>query len=347
MLRSHQRPQKAYTPGLLHKLKNASEASHNLTHNEPERKKTRDKGDPHKDPTILGAIEANRPTTGRTDLDQGVPQACLSTSRRRKRKRLVDRGHGGTFECPNVVDKIKMPLHEVAQLQQAEEETPPDEEDQADIQSKTQNQMDLGRDDEEQAGESSSKRRTRRTSRPPSASSQQATKVAGTAGLAATFFNRRSGGGSANAQSTAQENTRSFTSDGDLGDFSYLNLVWNVILLLTGRKWLWKQLTRPPIQCMDGLGPMSKAKATANVPSLEPEEEPVGTQIVQDPTKVAQGESLSLRKIWQRLRISLSPVLELSVVTKCCKSSLNKHMSDMRACCRSRRKSSQLYLQPG
>ena len=43
---------------------------------------------------------------------------------------------------------------------------------------------------------------------------------------------------------------------------------------------------------MDGLGPMSKAKATANVPSLEPVEEPVGTQIVQDPTKVAQGESL-------------------------------------------------------
>ena len=54
---------------------------------------------------------------------------------------------------------------------------------------------------------------------------------------------------------------------------SYLSILWNVILMFVGLRWLFKQPTRQPIQCMDSTGPMSKAKAkkaTAKAPCFEP-----------------------------------------------------------------------------
>ena len=116
--------------------------------------------------------------------------------------------------------------------------------------------------------------------------SHKAARVAGTTGLAATF----STGAAAEVLQTRNPQLLMTPTD------SQVIVISHTLILC------WKQHTRPPIQHMDGIRPTSKAKAKAkaktDVPLLESEEEPVRTQTVQGPTSVAQGESLSFRKIW-------------------------------------------------
>ncbi|CAE7227118.1 RE2 [Symbiodinium microadriaticum] len=161
-------------------------------------------------------------------------------------------------------------------------------------------QMQAYRDEEDEDEESSNRRRRRKSSRPPSAPSSKAVKTAATAaGLSQWFGHGRPGG--ANAEST--ETNLSTLSDSlpSEQDYSIFSILWNVFLMLMGLRWIWKQLTRPPIRCMEHSVPKSKAKAKSKAPFLEPEVEPQSRGIP-EPIRVNAGETTDLRRLYGTLQ---------------------------------------------
>ena len=198
---------------------------------------------------------------------------------------------------PNVVEKLHMSLDE---LQELPDEPSPTQSDIEDIQRETSNQMQAYRDEEDEDEESSNRRRRRKSSRPPSAPSSKAVKTAATAaGLSQWFGHGRPGG--ANAEST--ETNLSTLSDSlpSEQDYSIFSILWNVFLMLMGLRWIWKQLTRPPIRCMEHSVPKSKAKAKSKAPFLEPEVEPQSRGIP-EPIRVNAGETTDLRRLYGTLQ---------------------------------------------
>ena len=200
---------------------------------------------------------------------------------------------------PNVVEKLHMSLDE---LQEIPDEPSPTQSDIEDIERETSNVMHAYRDEEDEDEDSSNRRRRRKSSRPPSAPSSKAVKTAATAaGLSHWFGHGRQGG--ANAESTETNSPTLPDSLPSDQDYSILSIFWNLFLMLMGLRWIWKQLTRPPIrgpiQCMDNQAPKSKAKSKA--PFLEPEVEPQSRGIP-GPSRVNAGETTDLRPVFHTSR---------------------------------------------
>ena len=87
-------------------------------------------------------------------------------------------------------------------------------------------------------------------------------------------------------------------------------ILWNMFLMFMGLKWIFKQLTRPPVQCVDHPPHLSKAKAkakakaNAKAPFLEPEAEPQERRIPSGPSQPSAGETTSLREIFHTSKYS-------------------------------------------
>lgn len=144
---------------------------------------------------------------------------------------------------PNVVEKLHMSLDE---LQELPDEPSPTQSDIEDIERETSNVTHAYRDEEDKDEDSSNRRRRRKSSRPPSAPNAKAVKTAATAaGLSHWFGHGRHGG--ANAESTEENTPELPESLPSEQDYSVLSIFWNLFLMWMGLRWIWKQITRPPI----------------------------------------------------------------------------------------------------